>query len=196
MFKGPMLQSITVIALILSFSPAIATDNSTPTPDIEPLPRNHGYMLLGLDIGGTAPSFEYALLRGSKTDRKRKIDRKRKTIELKGKDNGFLLIPIRKGPYQITKINAPLFDLPFRVDTKNSKWQFTIEPNKINYIGHLNIAKKRKSRSVDVGLSNRIATDITKISAEFSELITQYPIITSLMLRDDFYEFYTNKEGE
>ncbi len=190
MFKGLLQQNAVFFALLVSFTTVLADDPKS-LPENNPLSYGSGYLLIGLDVGGTAPSFEYA------RTRRNGIDRAKATVELKGKDKGFLLLPIKRGTYQITKINAPYFDLPFWLGTaEDEDWKFTVEPNKINYLGHLKIGKKRRSRTVNVKLLNRIATDLGNITLEYKNILNQYPLSISNRFRDDFYALYTRKDGE
>ncbi len=147
------------------------------------LARHHGYLLLSLDVGGVAPSIEYS----------RKNDpRKIKPLKLKGKEKEFLLLPLRQGQYQITRVNAPYFDLPYSISTKDDpQWRFSIKRGKINYVGKLEIHKKRRQKTVYVALLNHIASDLEHISQQYSQLLTQYPMVNGYSVKDAFYEEYT-----
>ncbi len=192
MHKGLQLLHRISILFSLSFFASYANSVLSTELKITDLPPDHGYLLLGLDIGGTAPSIEYAQVKRSK------IERKRVNVPLKGKEKGFLFLSLPKGTYQITRINAPFFNLPYWLDTKNmDNWKFTIDENRVNYVGQLNIGKTRRSRTVDVRLINRIATDIKSIIAEHKDLLNLHPLKYATAIRDDFFTQYSNKtKGE
>ncbi len=160
----------------------------SPANSVEPLRRDYGYMLVSLEVGGSAPSMEISRERsGTRTLQ----------IPLKDKENGFYLAPLKKGKYDITRVNAPYFDLPFHVDTTdNRSWEFNIEAGKINYIGRLHIDKERGARWVEVRLLNRLAAELDDIRAVLGQHETVYPLVSGSSVRDDFLETLEPARGE
>ena len=91
------------------------------------------------------------------------------------------------GNYQITNVNAPFYDLPFSLTTRNrASWRFAIEADKINFIGEISIAKARATNTIDVNLHPRIAVHYQRIGHELAELLTRYPLVSNLGYRDQF----------
>lgn len=167
-----------------------------------PIKKSQGYLLLNLDVGGTAPSIDILKL----ATNKRTIDNRNKdigisairramTLNLQNKPDGFYVIPLPSGLYQITSIQAPYYNLPFRLDTEfNRIWRFYIEPGAVNYAGKLFIDSERGKSSIDVDLINRIATDEQLIKEQLGWLLSQHPLKSGAGLRDDFYEELTSEE--
>ncbi len=157
-----------------------STDNESANTDlgeITPLSRNEGYMLLDLDVDGVAPSIHVIRTNG-----------KELSIPLKDEKKGPLLMLLQEGKYQITRVNAPFYDLPYRLDTStNSSWSFRIEAGKVNYVGKLIIEKKRGVNIINVNILNRIATDLDALVAPYRDLVSQHPLVVGIGVRDDFF---------
>lgn len=157
------------------------------------LSGSQGYLLIDLNLGGVAPSFIFAKVRSNKTNAK---DVKLKSsqlkdftsIGLKNKSNGLYVIALKSGLYQISQVNVPFYDLPFRYETDNRReWRFRIESGKVNYIGQLLVEGERHVDKVTVRLLNRIATDKVRIERELSKIPFAYSLVSSPGVRDDFY---------
>lgn len=178
----------TTVVVTLINSSLLFADSEPAYKKHPPLNANQGYLLVDLDVGGVAPSIHVLRTSGSGIET---------TIQLKDREKGFLLMPMKKGKYQITRVNAPYYDLPFWIDTKFEKdWAFTIEEKKINYIGKLIIGKNRGARSINVNLLNRIATDLDKIEKEYTDLIQLNPLVTNNRTRDDFFKHYYQQDAQ
>lgn len=156
----------------------------------EQLAKHEGYLLMYINVEGSAASIEFS-----------KINTKRDTyvtstptsfthnykIELKQITKGFYVIPLLTGVYQITRVNAPFYDLPYWLDTENkTKWRFAIEENHLNFIGEMYIAKERDTNNVDVHLLNRFATYQKQITNEFSKMISIYPLRLKPGYQDEY----------
>lgn len=153
-----------------------------PVSDAPEPGGSEGYMLLYVDAGGTAPSFEFARI--SRADSEplpvgepfRFVTKPHK-ITLKGLGNGFYLLPMTKGQYQIIRVNAPHYSLPFRMSTDNRpEWRFVIEAGRTNYIGALHIDAERSASNVEIDLLNRIAMQEATIRELMGDVLKTYPL--------------------
>lgn len=162
-------------------------------------------MLLYVDAGGSAPSFEYTRIAGAGNqplqagERYRFASSSAHKVSLKGLGEGFYLLPMRKGQYQITEVNAPHYSFPFRMDTDNRpEWRFIIEPGKTNFIGALHIQEERSASHVEINLLNRVAMHEAGIREAMGETLKTYPLSFYAGYRDDFFSTgYLNAvEGE
>lgn len=172
-----------------------------PVSDAPELGGSEGYMLLYVDAGGTAPSFEFARIARADSEplpqgeRFRFVTKPRK-IALKGLDEGFYLLPMTKGQYQIIRVNAPHYSLPFRMSTDNRpEWRFVIEPGRTNYIGALHIDTERSASHVEIDLLNRIAMQEATIRELMGETLNTYPLAFHAGYRDDFYRDTLSKKN-
>lgn len=166
---------------------SVVTHSQQAVPG-EELPKKHGYLLIELDVGGIAPSLEYAK-RGMYG-----LSSKRHIIPLKGIDTHFLLLTIPKGHYQVTAINAPLFDLPYEYNTSEyPHWAFKVEADAINYFGKLIIEKERSTDSVRVARQNHIAKTLTDINTQYAAILLRYSMINASGYRDDFFNEINTK---
>ena len=148
------------------------------------LPEKQGYLLLDVDVGGVAYLHYSKYLTSQQLGKDRVMD-------LNEDEIGFKLIPLFAGRYQITEIRAPFFNLPYKLNTiKQKKWQFTIEPGKINYIGKLTIARERTKDDVDIQLRNRIATDIDRIQSIYARELENYGLVVGSGYQDSFLQEY------
>ncbi|WHI52824.1 hypothetical protein P3339_08700 [Microbulbifer sp. MLAF003] len=188
------LKSAIFTALFLSESVIARTLSLVSYENPPDLGSRQGYVLVKLDVDGTAPSIEFfklysngsTYLESGKKTRLRKNNRYH--ISLKGKPSGYYLMAIPSGLYQITQINAPYFNLPYKLDTSSRRtWRFHVEAEKTNYIGSLFIGKQRKSDSIEVYLKNRIATDFNEIQASLGSLTELYPLVSGTGVQDVFF---------
>jgi len=181
--------------LIPYHSYALDSDTIFKAPsEVTPPLYNHGYALFNVVVGGVAPSFEFIklhtkqrlYLESGEAVRTRGI---KTSVDLKGIINGYYLMNLPEGLYQITSIRAPFYNLPFRLDTDYSrKWRFKVEKGKTSYVGKLSIAHERKTDYVEVHLVNRIATDELEIERHIPGILTNYPLSSGTGVRDDFWK--------
>ncbi len=167
----------------------------TTSANLEPLQKNQGYLVLYLDVNGSAPSIEFKKMKARKANKKGYLVSSDKisftnntyTIALKDKKKGIYLVPLLAGLYQITRVNAPYYDLPYWLPTENNKtWRFSIKKGQLNFIGELNIARERGTNFIDVKLYNRFATHKAEIDAALHQLYKDFPLSLSVGYRDDF----------
>ncbi|BBM04076.1 hypothetical protein GL2_41500 [Microbulbifer sp. GL-2] len=183
-----------MIALFLSKSAIARTLSLVPYDSPPDLGSRQGYALVKLDVDGTAPSIELSKMYTSgsaylESGEKAKLRKNsRYSISLKDKPEGFYLMAIPAGLYQITQINAPYFNLPYKLDTASRRtWRFHIEAKKTNYIGSLFIGKQRKSDTIEVYLKNRIATEFSEIQESIGSLTELYPLVSGVGVQDSFF---------
>ncbi len=162
---------------------------------LPPLKGRNGYIVIGVDSGDTE-SFLVATKLVAHNRKARFIGGKLQTtnkkfrIELAGRETGFYFAVLPPGLYQITQINYPYFNLPFRLSTDGSReWRFFVEEDKVSYVGQLVVARERSEDSVDVNLLNRLAADYEQLTSTYSGLLEQYPLASGIGIRDDFLEF-------
>lgn len=189
--------------LLLLFAVNSQAANSSAMVLVDPerasaLQKSMGYLLVSLDVSGTAPSLklfkissdpssigrsDYARLLRSAKKTSKKI-----TLNLKDKKQGFYVLPLPRGVYQITRVSAPYFDLPYLMATDNTRdWRFVIEEGRLNYIGNLYIAKERTSKNITAKLQNRLASELSEINRSLSSLIKVTPLAIGVGVRDDYY---------
>lgn len=204
--RSTVSQVIVLLLVTLGFSGYGRTDDVRAylqDPDaVELLKNKHGYLLIDLHVRGTAPSLKFVRLntgspRYLSSDPK---PRKRSSgilLELKDKSDGFYMLSLPEGLYQITRINAPYFNLPFRLDTEYvSKWRFYIRSGKTNYVGKLVFEKERSTDTISVKLINRLAADKSRIDAALVKVSSEAPLVLGTGVRDDFYTFLMDAETE
>jgi hypothetical protein len=167
----------------------------------ETLKSGQGFLLINLEISGAAPSIEFYRINGGeqtflRPTQKFKKKSKKFIIDLKNKPNGYYFSQLPNGLYQITKINVPYFEFPFRLNTAEARdWRFSIVENKVNYVGKLEIDKERSSKNVNVQLHNRIATDMDEINKLLATMTTIIPLRSGTGVRDDFFDSLGASKG-
>ena len=81
-------------------------------------------------------------------------------VPLKGIKKGLYYLRLPVGIYQITELNAPYYNLPYKVDTeKDPRWRFRVYPKSYTYIGHLKIVKDRTRDFVEAYFLDRFYAD-------------------------------------
>lgn len=155
------------------------------------LAEKQGYLMVYVNVDGIAPSLNISKVDTKKTDfvaGKTDDFTKKYRVELKQKAPGFYFIPMFSGIYQVTRVNAPFYDLPYWLDTENqADWRFSIEANKVNFAGEIYIAKERGTRVIDVHLFNRFATYHKQIFKEIEQLPPALGFDVKPGYQDDFF---------
>lgn len=170
---------------------AKATNNSlmlqpANTHPATPLKSKQGYLLLMIDVDGVSPSIEITPV-STQAKKSRRSLFKPMVVDLSETPTGLYLVPLTKGTYRISKVNAPYYNLPYILETDDDpRWQFTIEAGALNYAGHLLLKKERSSESIFAKLLNRIAADKERIDAELSGLLVSMPLRSAASQRDDY----------
>lgn len=161
--------------------PLYARSDSSDAKQV--LPDDYGYLLIEMDVGANSASMTYAKIALGLTSLAKR------TQPLKTVDARFLLVPLAKGRYQVTDINVPLFDLPYRYRTAKQKhWEFSVQPGAVNYFGKLTIDAERSTDSVSVTRHNQIAKALAEIRQQYADILARYPLVSASSYRDDFYQ--------
>ena len=164
-----------------------------------------GFILLNLNVSGVAPSFDFYKTKIGLEDvstkffakkvKKRGI-RKDKRVNLQGLEPGYYVMPLTEGVYQISKVNAPYFDLPYIQDTdQDSRWRFRVYPKSLNYIGKLTIEKARGTKFVDTSLQNRFVTDYDNVVPLAQKHAPHMPLRSSLGIDDPLESMLLEVQG-
>lgn len=159
--------------------------------NVAELKKKQGYLLVYVNVEGVAPSIEFSRINTRKTDVMLPDEKityvKDYFLDLKNIEKGFYFIPMFAGIYQITRVNAPFYDLPYWLPTeKSANWRFAIEENAVNFIGELNIEKERGKRVINVHLFNRTALYHDELIEQISLLPIKLPLKVKAGYRDDF----------
>lgn len=159
---------------------------------VAPLAKKQGYLLVYVNVDGVAPSIEFSKVKTTKTDvivGEANGYSKDYRLDLKQLKPGFYLVPMFSGIYQITRVNAPFYDLPYWLGTGNkAKWRFAIEANKVNFIGEIFIAKERGTNNIDVHLLNRVAKYYPEIKQQLAMLAEPLPLALKMGYQDPFLQ--------
>lgn len=187
-YRQKLSSSLTLIGFaIFSFwvhaehPSSVQEQEHPPKNTVKKLKHSHGYILVNIQAEGVAPSIHFH--RKGMRHGEKKISPTRK---------GFHLISVPAGKYQISKISAPLFNLPHIVSLRSDpRWAFTVEKKKINYIGNIHIAKERKRGSIYFSRTNQIAAEMNNIKLKYFNELERYPLTQGFGSRDDFLTDYT-----
>ena len=188
-----------IITITLSFiSHSHATTLYPVNKPPQKLEGNQGFLLIKIDVEGEGPSFHYTQVNTDRDDYLRKEDnyRRKKPVKvpLGNYTNGYYLIPFDQGIYQITRIDAPFYNLPYYLNLGSpAAWRFAIKPGHINYLGQLTIEKERGTDYINVNLFNRFAQDYQEIQQAVTPIKHQYPLALNPGYRDDFQQAITEQ---
>lgn len=156
-----------------------------------PLHKDQGYMLIKLNIEAESAFLYYT----KKVKNRIKYKRSSKKISLSKHGNGFVIIPLKFGKYQISKIEVPFFDYPYNLITENDKdYSFVIKPNKINFIGSLTIKKERTENTIYVEIFRDFARYMDELNTIYADILQRYPLVSGSSYRDDFIKDITNQQ--
>ena len=158
----------------------------------ERLAKNHGFLLVKLNVNHDAASINFAKIKKNRASYIINADSlklgQKYFLNLKNTENEYYLLPLLAGGYQITRVNAPFYNLPYWRPTKElASWRFNIKAGKINYVGEINISAERGTDFMTVNLFNRFATEQKEINASLAGLVEQYPLTGGTGYRDDFF---------
>lgn len=164
-------------------------------PDNPPtLKRDQGFVLLELAAEATAPKMHISRLRYRGTEppeeaKRRTSSGRDQIIRFGDQPSGHVLLRLREGWYQITELDAPFFELPFKLDTSgDGLWLFGVFAGKTSYVGRLEIAKERQTEYVDVTLESRIATRYDDITREFDAVLGVAPLVHGRAIADPYFD--------
>jgi len=184
------------VAMLGFISPVFSKNNEvlkqlSHAQDVPALTKKQGYVMVYVNVNGVAPSIEFSKVNTSKTSfllSEEEVSYGRDYfLDLKNVPQGFYFIPMFAGIYQITRVNAPFYDLPYWLPTdKDAKWRFGVEENHINFIGEINIAKERGKKTLNIHLLNRAATYHAEILEQIALMPKPLPLKAKPGYRDDF----------
>lgn len=172
----------------------------SPVDQAPELRHSEGYVLIDLDARGTAPSIEFVRLGKVGSDYPENMASRKlssNTFNLKATEKGFYIGKLKSGVYQITQVNAPYFGLPYALSTSELKtWRFTIEKDRINYIGTLVIEGSRSKENIETHFLNSFAQQYESIISSTKYLQSEFPLTMGTSYRDDFYSEYMKLQGK
>ena len=191
-------RTVKIIACTLAFLilPSFAFAKALTVYPIDNLPtlvKNKGYALFYVNSEIDSASFNLSQISSKYINpRSRAWDTVYKsqkyTVSLKGLPKGFYVLLLERGIYQITQVNSPYYDLPFRYQTKDDvRWQFNVDNKHLNYVGHINFEKERSTDTISVGLHNRIAMDYEQIMSLLASLEKPPKFRLGTGVKDDFF---------
>ncbi|MFT6267986.1 MAG: hypothetical protein ACJAVV_000791 [Alphaproteobacteria bacterium] len=110
-------------------------------------------------------------------------------LDLSGRNN-LVYIHLPEGMYQITRVDVPHFDLPYRVSTDSSDvWRFRITRGAVNYVGTLKVDAFRSKRIVNTILVNQYATRLASLKELVAQSGVALPIVHGAGYHDPFFNF-------
>jgi hypothetical protein len=108
-------------------------------------------------------------------------------LDLSGRTN-MVSINLPEGLYQITQVDVPHFDLPYKINTNNQDvWRFRVHRNKINYIGTMKVSPIRSKNTVDTVWLNQFATHLVALQTIVADADIGLPIVHGAGYRDPFF---------
>lgn len=185
-----------IITLAMSSSlPAFAEKTLQIYPiDQAPIIKDYsGFMVINLASQSDSATIQLSELKTSKGEiylkqgepiRKLNEDYR---ISVKDKAPGFYVVPMKAGLYHIERIDAPLYNLPYKLSLANIPgWRISITPNAASYIGLLTIEKERTVDTMSVSLMPRYAADYQQITTEYAAFFKEYPLRNGAGYEDHF----------
>lgn len=188
-----LIKLILSSCLLLNSQALIAMSLYSLTDTLPTLEKNYGFLLLKLTINSENATVHYARIKSSRSRYLLANDRYKlyqsQKINLNQSLNGYYVLPLPAGIYQITQIDSPFYDLPYSLNlTPHKAWRFAIEAGYLNYAGELVIAKEREQNSIDVDLLNRFAADQQELRQQTAILTATHPLRLNPGFRDDFQQ--------
>jgi hypothetical protein len=108
-------------------------------------------------------------------------------LDLSGRKN-IVSINLPAGLYQITQVDVPHFDLPYKIGTNNRDiWRFRVHRDKINYIGTMKVSPIRSKNAVDTVWINQFATHLADLEAIVADTEIALPIVHGSGYQDPFF---------
>lgn len=108
-------------------------------------------------------------------------------LDLSGRTN-FISFNLPQGLYQITQVDVPHFDLPYKISTDNSDvWRFRVEANKINYVGTMKVSAIRGKKVVDTAWLNQFATHLHELQSIVDKSDIPLPIGLGTGYKDPYF---------
>lgn len=116
-------------------------------------------------------------------------------LDLSGRD-GVTFVNLPEGLYQITRIDVPHFDLPYKLATDNSvSWRFRVKNEHVNYIGSLVVSPIRSKNSVDVAWRNHFAIHLQSLETLLQSSDILFPIAHGAGYPDPFFSHFKERSN-
>ncbi|MCJ8268844.1 MAG: hypothetical protein MJK04_05510 [Psychrosphaera sp.] len=167
---------ITLFSLLL-LSACATTVTSIDQTQHKTLAQGSGFLLLGIQTNRNLKSLH--------------IDGP-KDIILSAKDlkagTQYLMVDLPVGIYTISKIAIGIYSRVYMDDEES--WQFEVKPNKISYVGHLEIVKTGYWYIyVESELVNRSAEALSFLHESYPTILSDHAVTYSGPGNDSFFEF-------
>lgn len=179
-----------LLIVFISFTPHLQAAKNKKAITLKPLSKlnitkifkrdRFARALIYLDVEGSAPSIKIHKLNTNideldeipfDEDLSSRFIRTSWTLPLKGLEKGIYSIALKPGVYQISQVNAPYYNFPFKLQTEDDpRWRFRVYPDSFSYIGHLKIYKERDAESVESYFLDRFYSDQEEINSVIAKL--------------------------
>ncbi|NVK87581.1 MAG: hypothetical protein HWE13_05620 [Gammaproteobacteria bacterium] len=185
------LKNIFLSSLVLLSGHFANAVELTKAQDLDLSQAPAALILLHLNVDSVAPSLIVEkLIDGKPASNRRKASTTKLSMDATAK--GLYLASLAPGDYQVIELQAPYFDLPYRLNlAEDPRWRFTVAPGQTNYIGMFQLNRERKADEIYIKLINRIATDLPIIQTQLEALLAQYPLVVQSGIQDDFLKELT-----
>lgn len=171
-----------VVSMIIILSLLTACTHTVKSLDkgsenIKDLSSDKGYLLIGVE---TEYSLKNVSIDGPDFIRLSYADLK--------KGSNFILLPLDSGEYNITEINYNHYWKSKPID--EDKWFFTIKPQTISYVGHLQLEKNPfYSEMVDIEIVNRSTEALDFMKLNFPSILNEREIFYGGAGEDHYFEY-------
>lgn len=117
-------------------------------------------------------------------------------LDLSGRTN-LVSMNLPEGLYQITQVDVPHFDLPYKINTNNRDvWRFRVSRDKVNYIGTMKVSPIRSKNTVDTVWLNQFATHFASLQTLLTNSAITLPIVHGAGYRDPFFAALEGSNNE
>lgn len=172
--------------LVLCFSALFLASCATTVTSVKDdkfikLEQGKGFLLLGIE---------------SNRDLKTIFIDGQQSIKLTHKDirrgTNYLLVDLEAGEYAIERIALDKF---WNLNFENEEnWTFTVKPNQINYVGHLEVTRRNNFSWILSGqtyteLVNRSTQALTFMKSDYPNLLSSNELVYGGPGQDSFFQF-------
>ncbi|MCB5213919.1 hypothetical protein LHL18_10505 [Rheinheimera aquimaris] len=166
------------LLLVLLLTGCSSQVRSIKTDVFAPLAHNQGYVLLGIE---TNNDLDYILIDGPKRIRLSCDDLRAGT--------NYLLVDLPAGTYTIEKVRLARY-WKFDLDEADY-WQFSIEAQKISYVGHFEFVSNGVwwNMFARLELVNRSSEALVFMEQNFPEILSGFNLVYKGPGQDPFFEY-------
>ena len=138
--------------------------NVTSVDDAQPTETRDdmGYLVLGID---ERSRFRSILMHGE--------DTVRITADSLIEGSNFIVYPLEAGDYNFDSF---YLSSSFKVRLDSENWQVKIEPNKLTYVGHINVSMLGLFSGAAIQLNNRSSEALAFLSSNYPKLLSQFEV--------------------